>query len=203
MTSAELFIGEDVAAPAPAGPPAVIIDRSTAVSPRKQVPRPARIIGDLAYIPLTKGLEAVIDVCDLPIVRDHVWTACDCGNGASYAIRRSHGTLIPMHRAIMGAGAGDPRVDHRDRDSLNNRRSNLRFATSSQNNANSKKSRSSACGFRGVSPNGKGWKAKISVGNRSQYIGHFDSPEAAAVAYDAAARKQFGEFAIVNFPERK
>lgn len=198
------FVDEEEVGPAP-----IVLDRSTLEQTAKPVnkkpPRPIRVVGDVAYIPLTKGLETVVDVADLPLVQDEVWTACDCGNGTSYAMRRCRRKLIQMHRVIMGAGEEDPRVDHRDRDSLNNRRSNLRFASSSQNNANSVRTKRlpGTSGFRGVWPIGKRWRASISVGHKSHYIGTFDSPEQAARAYDEQAIARFGEFATLNFTEKK
>ena len=38
-------------------------------------PRPIRIEGDVAYVPLTKGYEAIIDVEDVPLVEGRNWHA--------------------------------------------------------------------------------------------------------------------------------
>jgi hypothetical protein len=103
-----------------------------------------------------------------------------------------------MHRAIMGAPAGIE-VDHIDNDGLNNTRENLRFATHQQNCFNKPAPKSNTSGFKGVSwSDALGcWTAII----RGKRIGQFDTPEDAALAYDATARELFGEYAYVNFPD--
>jgi hypothetical protein len=96
-------------------------------------------------------------------------------------------------------------VDHWNRDTLDDRRSNLRICLRGQNNTNSRK-RSRPAGtssrFKGVSwRKQKGrWVAKIRKNDSHYFLGYFDSEEDAARAYDAAARRIFGEFARTNFP---
>lgn len=103
-----------------------------------------------------------------------------------------------MHRIIMRVGRGQM-VDHADGDSLNNQRSNLRLCTPSQNNANRRGY--SKSGFKGVYRSGRNrWQAMIGRNGRPWNLGSFTSPEGAARAYDAAAIKEFGEFARLNFP---
>jgi HNH endonuclease/AP2 domain len=92
---------------------------------------------------------------------------------------------------------GRPLIDHRDGDSTNNRWSNLRRATLSQNSANSRRPRNNTSGYKGVMlcrESGR-WLARISKDGRKIYLGMFATPEAAHDAYVAAARKLFGEFA--------
>lgn len=89
-------------------------------------------------------------------------------------------------------------VDHKDRDRGNDRISNLRKATRTQNNANGKP----RVRFRGVSRHmtSRLWRARIKIDGKETRLGYFVDPEDAARAYDAAARKAFGEFARTNFP---
>jgi hypothetical protein len=90
-----------------------------------------------------------------------------------------------------------PRViDHRDRNPSNNRWDNLRRATVSQNNANRRRHKNNACGFKGVTriPSGR-WRATIFKNRRRHHLGVFATPESAHAAYVAAAHKLFGEFA--------
>jgi hypothetical protein len=112
--------------------------------------------------------------------------------------------LISMHREIMKAPAGIL-VDHRNCDALDNRRENLRLATSSQNSYNRQntKTKASSSRYRGVSyfsRTGK-WVARIKYQRKSRWLGYFDKEEAAGRAYDEAAKKYYGEFARLNFPE--
>jgi HNH endonuclease/AP2 domain len=92
---------------------------------------------------------------------------------------------------------GRPMIDHRDGDPTNNRWSNLRRATASQNGANSRRPRDNSSGYKGVFLcRGSGrWRARVGKGGRKIHLGTFDTPEAAHAAYVAAARKLFGEFA--------
>ena len=128
---------------------------------------------------------------------------------AGYARRceRSNGRAryFFMHREVIGA---PPRVhvDHVDGDTLNNCRDNLRFCTSSQNQANRKRlSRNSRSNYRGVVFNKRcaKWQAQIKVLGRNIYLGVFHSEEDAAKAYDAAAIQHFGEFANPNINSDK
>jgi len=112
---------------------------------------------------------------------------------------------VYMHRQILNARKGQI-VDHKDRNSLDNRVDNLRFATYSQNARNKPKIKlNSSSRYVGVyfeKRYGR-WTAQISVEGKHLWLGRFDSEIEAAKAYDTAAKKYHGEFACLNFPERK
>jgi hypothetical protein len=95
-------------------------------------------------------------------------------------------------------------IDHKDHDGLNNQRSNLRRCTNAQNCAN-QRSRGGSSRFKGVSwsKKFKVWVAMTHFDYGGQFQGHFHDEEAAARAYDAAARVRYGEFAMTNFPEAR
>jgi HNH endonuclease len=86
-------------------------------------------------------------------------------------------------------------VDHIDGDTLNNRWRNLRLATASQNAMNSKRPRSNTSGHKGVFIDRGRIRAAIKVDGKKLYLGHFETVEEAAAAYQNAALKYFGEFA--------
>lgn len=171
-------------------------------TPRRKV-RPLRIDGSLAYVPLTRGFEAVIDVADAPEVGAHNWQALVCGNGRHvYAIRslketegRGKGTVL-MHRELTGAGP-EQDVDHEDGSGLNNRRKNLRACSHQENMANQFVSSRSLLGRKGVSRT-KGrsnFRATIEVNGVGIYLGTFPTIDEAAAAYRGAAKALHGRFA--------
>ena len=88
-------------------------------------------------------------------------------------------------------------IDHINRDNSDNRWVNLREATSSQNRVNIIKPYASKWG-RGVRPCKKGFSAHISISGVQVQLGHYKTQLEAQCAYDEAAIKQFGEFAITN-----
>lgn len=104
-----------------------------------------------------------------------------------------------VHRLIwkMKTGADAPfSIDHVDCDRLNNRLSNLRAATQSQNGMNSKMRKNNTSGVKGVhfGPDGK-WRAAIMIKRRMIALGGFDRLEDAAAVVAAAREKLHGEFA--------
>lgn len=148
-------------------------------------------------IPLTQGFVAVIDEADWPLVQDYKWSVAvrrDAYATRQYAQTFVGRSIVLMHRLLLGAEPGQT-VDHEDGDGLNNRRSNLRLATTSQDGANNNRARARS-GYRGVYPNKQRWMARVS----STYIGRFDTPEEAALARDEAMRQTFGVFGRYNFP---
>jgi hypothetical protein len=112
-------------------------------------------------------------------------------------------TLL-LHREIVKPAKG-LLVDHRNGNRLDNRRTNLRFATRSENQFNKcKTSRKTPSRFKGVffeKQRGK-WSARIGYYGKRTRLGYFDSEIDAAKAYDEAAKKYHGEFARLNFPEK-
>lgn len=162
------------------------------------------VVGDngIATVALTKGLVAIIDAADVPLVENYKWYA-RVDRYTSYAASAPRAnTQIHMHRLILGVDT-QHQVDHKDHNGLNNRRGNLRVCTQSQNLANQRPRRDGTSRYRGVSWNNKHqrWEANISVDNHQQHLGSFRVEEDAARAYDAAAREAWGEFAHPNFPE--
>lgn len=154
--------------------------------------RPIRIDGDKAYIPLTKGFEAVIDVKDLEKVEGFNWHAHVTPNGI-YARKFAKDSLL--HRIIVGAKKGQM-VDHRDGNGLNNTRENLRTATHAQNMQNRKIHTNNNSGIKGVywEPERNKWVAQIGYEGKQRKLGRFQTAEQAHSAYLIAAAELHGEF---------
>lgn len=91
----------------------------------------------------------------------------------------------------------DREVDHKSRDTLDDRISNLRLATRSQNIANTTIPATNTSGYKGVSWHAQTskWGARISFRGRSKSLGLFDDPREAHEAYMEAARSLQGEYA--------
>jgi hypothetical protein len=147
-------------------------------------------------VELTKGKWAKVDLTDMEKVMFHCWYLCSAG----YAYRWQAKRRIYMHRLILGLPPGrEPGVDHRNRDRLDNRRSNLRTATRSQQGVNAPKHPGSS-GLRGVSwdKRKRKWRADIRTNGKKRTLGYFDDRVAASRAYDWAALEAYGEFSILN-----
>lgn len=89
-------------------------------------------------------------------------------------------------------------VDHREDPRCNNAIANLRAATKTQNNRNSRQKSTNKSGYKGVCFIRKSWVATITVDRERKVLGLFTDPREAALAYDSAATKHHGEFAKTN-----
>jgi hypothetical protein len=155
-------------------------------------------------IPLTQGYFAIVDAADADRVLAYKWAAVMKGRNV-YALRnvRTAGgkkTTQMLHTFLTGY----VRTDHHNGDGLDNRRSNLREATAGENGRNRRRPVVNTSGFKGVTwcKRTRKWSGQIRAGgNRNRFLGYHDTPEAAARAYDNAARELYGEYAAVNFPE--
>lgn len=162
--------------------------------------RAIRIEGDVAYVSLTKGYEAVIDASDVPLVEGCNWFALVTPR-AVYAMRADCSgpkqRAVMLHRVLMGTPEG-LYVDHIDGDGLHNRRSNLREATKQQNNHNARTRSDNSSGYKGVSLDSGRWRARIMLDKKSRLLGYFGCPTAAHFAYIKASRHLHGEFGRVS-----
>ena len=160
--------------------------------------RPIRVEGNIAYVPLTQGYEAIIDAADALKIASWNWYAL-AKPTAVYAVRGDTSTgkrrEVRLHRAIM-TGLDGLEVDHINGDGLDNRRSNLRAATHAQNSRNSRTPKNNTSGFKGVildKPTGK-WRAQIRLDGAQKHLGYFVTPEDAHTAYCKASAELHGEY---------
>lgn len=98
--------------------------------------------------------------------------------------RNGSNKIIWLHRLIMNVNDENILVDHKDWDKSNNRKSNLRIATKSENNINIKRKINNTSGYTGVTLNKRSGKyvARISKNGKRIYIGIFDLFEDAVMA---------------------
>lgn len=151
-------------------------------------------------IPLTKGFVAIVDDEDADLVQEFKWYALVMRPNGIYAARtvwnKGNQRTEYLHRLLLNPPPGF-HVDHKNRDTLDDRRENLRVATPRQNMANAP-ARSGR--FKGVRPLKNIWTARITIDGRDRHLGCARSAEEAARMYDAAALEIYGEFALLNFP---
>ena len=164
-------------------------------------------------IPLSQNQVATVDASDYELLSQHVWSAWWNPCTASfYAVRsvlvivdgKKQRRTIYMARQLLGLEHGDSRQgDHRNHDTLDCRRANLRVARRSQNQHNTQRRTDNLSGYKGVylDSQREKWVARITADGKSRQLGVFHDLKLAALAYDAAARTLFGEFACTNFPD--
>ncbi len=160
-------------------------------------------------IPLTRGYVAIVDDIDADLL-DFKWCVQEYGkHKRPYAQRgvRLNQTILKklMHRIILERILGRPIVkgecvDHIDGLSLNNRRSNLRVASKSQNASNRGAQSNNTSGVKGVHwrPDHNKWQACITIHKKFKHLGYFVDINDAARCYNEHAKMLFGEFAWLN-----
>ena len=160
-------------------------------------------------IRLTQGRVAIVEARDFERLSKWNWHYQHKHDHEGYAarnirnVRGGNQSRVLMHRYIMGA---EPReeIDHINGNGLDNRRSNLRFSTHSQNLANMRRDPDGKSSqYKGVSlteRKAKPWRARIRYHYKGIHLGYFATEEEAARAYDKKAIELFGEFSHPNFP---
>lgn len=146
---------------------------------------------------IREKFDVLIDEDDLPKVLKYRWTHLKKtrdGSGDVYFRAYVQGKTVYLHRFLTGASSSFV-VDHANRNTLDNRKSNLRIATKSQNSANSKRFDKT---YRGVIA-GKGiWKACAAKGKISITVSGLESEREAAKWHNTVAQLLHGDFAYRN-----
>jgi hypothetical protein len=159
-------------------------------------------------IPLGDGFFTIVDSNDYYRFNKLHWSLRKydrCIYAVRFINRPGQNTMISsLHREIMEQPKG-LLVDHKNLNTLDNRRTNLRLATRSQNQFNRQKNKTKTLSrFIGVclDKRRKKWFAYIKYETKRTWLGTFDNEIDAAKAYDMASKKYHGDFARLNFPER-
>jgi hypothetical protein len=159
-------------------------------------------------IPLTQGKEALVDNIDYAYLMRWKWYFNRRKDGSGYAARTDRHPrkrMVYMHVVVFLRKRKRKRlsgeVDHKNRDKLDNRRQNLRAANRSQTNYNKQQQKNNTSGYIGVAlfkPCPGLWQSYINVDRKRIPLGYWKSKKAAARAYNRAARKYHGKFAVLN-----
>ena len=161
----------------------------------------------MAEITLSTGKIVLIDDDDYEEISKHRWGEKIYGKHKKfcYAITNikqdGKQKRVFMHRFIMDAQRGQL-VDHINHNTLDNRKSNLRFVDRTQNQCNRVKMPSKFSKYKGVfkSCASKKWKARIKYRGKYYELGYYEDEAIAALAYDLKALNLHGEYALTNYP---
>lgn len=143
------------------------------------------------------GKYALVDDCDYELLAKKKWFLSGKYVVSSIYNKDTQKTnLVLLHRIIMNPSP-NLAIDHINRNTLDNRRSNLRICNQGQNASNRPNKRNTS-GYRGVQFHKKSgtWIAIVGL----EYIGKFTTIEEAARVRDLEAIEKWGEFAELNFP---
>jgi hypothetical protein len=147
-------------------------------------------------VPLSKGRVALIDADDAKVVLAHRWYAASSSATHCYAARCARDAdgkwrRVYLHRLLMADQLLPGLVvDHINRDTLDNRRQNLRAVTQGRNIANGRRRREQIAP--GVYKSGHGWIAKIHHGGQAIYLGTYQTYAEAVAAHAGAHIAIFG-----------
>jgi hypothetical protein len=139
--------------------------------------------------------------------RARAGSVAGCLNRRGYRLIRIDGRMYLASRLAWlyqtGAWPVAAEMDHKNLNRADDRWSNVREATASQNQANILKKSSNTSGAKGVCwrKDSRKWQAQICTNGKRTYLGSFDTREAAAAVYAAAAKEHFGEFARTSAGE--
>ena len=143
------------------------------------------------------GDSILVDDSDGHVLSRHSWHLIDRGRN-KYAVAHIDGKRVRMHRLLVDAKPGEV-IDHINGNKLDNRRSNLRVCTASQNSCNRGKTVKNRSGFKGVVLNRGRYVVAIRLLGKAYSFCSYKTAEEAAHVYDQVAMQLHGEFAATNF----
>lgn len=149
-------------------------------------------------IPLTQGQFAIVDDEDFERLSRFKWHAKkDDTLGKFYAQRKNGSGHESMQHEILGSPPNPGlSIDHRNLDTLDNQKKNIRWATNQQQCRNRRGW--SKTGYKGVSIDHGRFRVQMGGNKNRINVGTFGTLEEAVKAYDETALRVYGEFALLN-----
>jgi hypothetical protein len=120
-------------------------------------------------IVLSQGYIALVDAEDLERIKLFNWYANVRPSGLVHAARKEGTTTIWMHHEVLGRKPVAFRVDHKNRNGLDNRKHNLRLASSRENALNSQRSDRASL----IEPHGRRFRVRVFINGKRTTIGSF------------------------------
>lgn len=138
----------------------------------------------------------LFDKEDFDLIKNFCWSV----NVYGYiCCTRRHNTSVLLHRLVVNAD-NDKLVDHKNHNTFDNRKSNLRIVDKSQNMMNRRIAKNNTSGVTGITwrKDTNKWRVRIQANNKSINIGSYDTIEDAIEARNKAEEKYFGEYSYAN-----
>jgi hypothetical protein len=149
------------------------------------------------------GLKYEIDEDDYELFDSHKWRI-DKDEYLFTNIKRDDGiwSTKRFHRLIMNANDSKIKIDHKDRDVRNNKKSNLRICTTRQNGHNRGSAKNSSSKYKGVhvmkNKLSITYRVTINIDGVNKNLGSYDNEDIAGCVYNIYAKQYYGEFANLN-----
>ena len=133
------------------------------------------------------------DLEDYDLIKNIYWRTDECGYARGYDTISKR--LVRMHKIITHTDQNTI-IDHINRNKLDNRKANFRYATKSQNRINSKTRTNNTSGIQGVRFEEGKWRVRISINGKYKHLGMYNNFDDAVKVRLKAEKEYYGEFAM-------
>lgn len=163
-------------------------------------------MNDIGIIHLTNGGFTVVDAESVQYLNRFSWSRTWDGYVNGYVNGSVTKKTIGLGRFILGL-FGKNQCDHINGHKIDYRKSNLREVTPQQNQWNQGKRlpATSTSKYKGVywSKGHNSWRAQIRIDGNKIHLGSGKTQESAAMKYNEAAKKHFGQYARLNIIDKE
>ncbi|WP_338627494.1 HNH endonuclease [Clostridium baratii] len=138
-------------------------------------------------------IKAKIDNQDIERCKEIKWYYAK-NKDSEYIEGTYKGKKVKLHRYILNAKEKQILIDHINRNTLDNRKSNLRLATNKENSFNKSIRSDNKSGYSGVDLRNNKWRAKIKYNGITIHLGYFIDKDEAILNRQLAEQYLFKEF---------